>query len=114
MFHINNKIAGCAIVAYSPDSKKLTVLNVDKVKAKLNDLVDQGYQTLILDFKDINFIDSSGLGILIAIYNHANNRDCRFIICNLSNEVVHLLKLTRLDQVLEIFDNVDSAVKALN
>jgi anti-sigma B factor antagonist len=114
MFHINNKINGCVIVTYSPESKKLNILNVDKVKTKLNDLVDQGYQTLIFDLKDISFIDSSGLGTLITIYNHAHNRECRFLLCNISNEVIHLLKLTRLNQILEIFDNVDLAVKAIN
>ncbi len=113
MFQINTKMAGTAIVTLVPDSKKLNVLNVDKVKAKLNDLVDQGYQNLVVDLKEISFIDSSGLGVLITVFNHANNRDCRFLVCCLSNEVMHLMKLTRLNQVLDIFETTELALKAI-
>lgn len=114
MFQINTKITGTAIVTIAPESKKLNVLNVDKVKSKLNDLIDQGYQNLVVDLKEISFIDSSGLGILITVFNHANNRDCRFMVCCLSNEVLHLMKLTRLNQVLDIYDTIELAIDSMN
>ena len=82
---INNQIAGCAIATPKPGNRRLTISNDSEFKSQINTVIDQHeYLNIIVDMKDIDLIDSTGLGTLISVFNHGRNNNCKIKFCNLS------------------------------
>lgn len=108
--HINDQYA---IANFTESTKKLNVLVADKVKSELNKCIDNGCNHLILDLSNILFIDSSGFGALVTVYNHAKNMNSKVFLTNISDETMELIQLTKLDQVFDIFATVSAAEKEI-
>ena len=67
----------------------------------------------VLHLNGVNFIDSSGLGLLVRLA--ASTRSVRgdLRLCNLSREVAHVLQITNLNRVLESHESEADAITAL-
>ncbi|MEO0486543.1 MAG: STAS domain-containing protein [Pseudomonadota bacterium] len=80
----------------------------DAMRAK----TDGGPQRVVLDLTEVSFIDSSGLGAVVAAKKllHANHK---LELAGLSPVVRKVFKLTRMDSVFPIHDDVAAAVPAL-
>lgn len=71
----------------------------------------EGIKTLIFNFESLNFIDSSGLGSIVAIKKGLpSDVDIR-ICCNNAN-VLNIFRLTRMDKVFKFYDNTSLALAA--
>jgi len=57
---------------------------------------------VIVDFKDVDFVDSSGLIALVNAYREAKRQHKNFYIFNVSPSVKMIFEISRLDQVLGI------------
>lgn len=62
----------------------------------------KGYKTFIIDVSEVDYIDSSGLGTLVAIHKRALQNGGNVIIKGLQGLVKDVFELTRLTQVFEI------------
>ncbi|NRT75296.1 anti-anti-sigma factor [Clostridium beijerinckii] len=51
--------------------KDFVVDEVANFRVKVNKLIDEGQKNFIFNFNDCNFIDSTGLGALVAVYKNA-------------------------------------------
>lgn len=71
----------------------------------------EGLQTLILDFETLDFIDSSGLGAIVAI-KKSLPAEVDIRICCSNPNVINIFKLTRMDQVFNFYDTTQSALAA--
>jgi anti-sigma B factor antagonist len=58
-------------------------------------------KTVVLDFTDVNHIDSSGLGTIVGLYISASSASCQLKMVNLSQRVKELFSMTRLNEVLD-------------
>ena len=76
-----------------------------------DDLLAQGYQRFILDLSEVQHINSSGLGLLIRMYNQLSDIGGGLVLLNGSKNTLRLMKITKLDQV---FTNVLSLEDALS
>jgi anti-anti-sigma factor len=56
---------------------------------------------IVLDLTDVNYIDSSGLGALVAIYLSARRQECEIKLINLNQRLKELFRLTKLSKVFE-------------
>ena len=65
---------------------------------------------IILNLGEINYIDSGGLGTLVALYTSATSAGASIKLANLTKRVGDLLQVTKL---LTVFDVYDSEAKAL-
>lgn len=111
---INNQIAGCAIVTPKPDNKRITIVNDSSLKTQMNEVIDtHEYLNIIVDMQNIALIDSTGLGTLISIFNHGRNNNCKIKFCNLSAAVANVIKMTRIDQILDIYPTLEAAKESL-
>lgn len=54
---------------------------------------------IVLDLSNVSYVDSSGLGALVAVWTAGQRRSCDLEITNLSPRVDRLVKMTKLDQV---------------
>lgn len=66
---------------------------------------------LILDLEPVEFIDSSGLGSIVAIKKSCS-ADTHIRICTSHPNVLSIFKLTRMDIVFDIYDNCSAAQAA--
>ncbi|MEE3716023.1 STAS domain-containing protein [Tumidithrix elongata RA019] len=74
-----------------------------QVRREVADLLDVGVEALLIDFKNITFIDSSGLGTLVAILVRARSKRTNLYLCSLNDQANILLELTKMDKVFNIF-----------
>ncbi|MBI9069601.1 MAG: STAS domain-containing protein [Salinivirgaceae bacterium] len=102
------------IATFSNEIEKLNIVISDKVKAKLTAVIDDNCRHLIIDLATIKYIDSSGFGSLVTIFNHAKNREVGLSLCNISNETMDLLSITKLDQVFDIKADLKTAIDSIS
>lgn len=70
-------------------------------------------RTLILDLAQVDRIDAGGLGVLLGLREWACSHAIRFQLMNVTNQVEHVLELTKLDRVLE-FCSVEDMLQLLH
>ncbi len=68
---------------------------------------------IVLDLSTVTYVDSTGLGALVAVWTAAQRRSCDIVIANLSPRVERLVTMTKLDQVFNkmrtIFGNAEKS-----
>ena len=65
--------------------------------------------TTILDFTDVPYIDSAGLGVLTNSYVSHQQRGRKLLFVSVNDRVRELFKLTSLDKLFQVFPTVESA-----
>ena len=83
-------------------SGNMYVEDAPSVREKLTDLLDDGVTLLVLDLSGLEYVDSSGLGVLISIHKRCIQKGGKMIVTGLRGMVDDLFKLTRLDLVFNI------------
>jgi len=93
-------------------SGRLWILDLP-LRDLINGLLSEGKRYLVLNVSNVSYIDSSGLGQLIAIWTSIRSRDGHMTILNPAKRVQRLFEITRLNAVFEIlFDEADAVKKA--
>ena len=75
---------------------------------------EDGNCKFVLNLEDISYIDSCGLGELVATYTSACNRGGNVNLLNPSKRTMELLELTRLSEVFDIFNDENTAVQSMS
>lgn len=89
---------------------RLDANNSEELKAELRRLFESGTKDLIIDLKEVLFIDSSGLGVLVSGYKNASILHGSLKLSNLQSQVKSMFELTRLHRVFDIFTTADDAL----
>ncbi len=74
----------------------------------MRDAADGGHPRIVLDLADVEFVDSSGLGAIIAAMKHVGP-DRRLELAALRPAVARVFRLTRLDEVMTVHADADAA-----
>ena len=82
-----------------------------RVLASVRELLKRNRLNIILDMSGVAFIDSAGVGILLASYRAVDAKGGALKICAIQNQVERVFNMTRLAGFFEIFDDRVSAVK---
>ena len=65
---------------------------------------------LVIDCSDLTFVDSSGLGSLVAVLRTFNKQSATIRLAGILPEVRSIFELTRLNKVFDIFNSVEDAL----
>jgi len=84
------------------------------LREKVKGLLGEGKKQLVLNLKNVMFIDSSGLGALIAAHTSAKSSGATLRLCNLGLGAKELLQMTRLVTVFEISNSESDAVNSFS
>lgn len=87
--------------------------NAHLLKQEGGRLLDGGRPFLILDFAQIDFVDSAGLGAIVALQKRARQIEGIISLCSLTDNVWRSLQLVRLDRVFSIYPTPAQAIAAL-
>lgn len=69
---------------------------------------------VVFDLKDVTFMNSSGLGVIMVTYLRVRRRGGHFALCNVPPRVTSLLKITQVDHVLDTYDNLLQVLEAFS
>lgn len=89
---------------------KLNILVAQSLKEEISQYLNKEGKNIVLNLDGIEYVDSSGFGALLSILRNAKNNNSTFKICNVSQDVMELVKLLQLHNVFEIHDDVEACV----
>ncbi|MBG1259738.1 STAS domain-containing protein [Nostoc commune] len=75
----------------------------NELRREVSGIMAKGADILLLDMKEVKFIDSSGLGALVSAMQMARNANSKLFICSISDQVRMLFELTKMDRIFQIF-----------
>lgn len=91
---------------------RLDANNSEEFKLELRQAIESGAKNLIVDLKEVLFIDSSGLGALVSGYKNASAIHGSCKLSSLQSQVKSMFELTRLHRVFDIFTTVEDALQS--
>lgn len=71
------------------------------------------YRNLVLSFRDIDFMDSSGLGLILGRYRTVSQHGGRMVLCEVSTPLSRLFELSGLLKVMPVYETELQAVRAV-
>ncbi|MDH4263279.1 MAG: STAS domain-containing protein [Spirochaetia bacterium] len=87
-------------------SGDVDLYNVSELKQAIFDIVENsGTQSIIIDMKETSYLDSSGIGALVAGQKKIKLKGGKFALVNIKDEVLNVLKLATLDQFFTIYES---------
>jgi len=84
----------------------------NQLRTKIKTLLGEGKARLVLDLADVSYIDSAGLGTLVAGFTSAQNQGASMKLANLTKRFNEQLHITKLVTVFDVYESVDEAVKS--
>lgn len=109
---IRTEVQNGITIIYLNDIARLNALVSGPIKEQASVFYDKPNTNVVLSLKDIKFIDSSGFGMLLFLMKKAKNNYGSFKICDVSSEVMELLKLLQLHTIFEIFPTLHDCMKS--
>lgn len=86
-------------------------VRLDKV---IKDKVESGEKNFLLNLKDMVFLDSSGIGEIVASLIFVQKSGGNLKITNISDKVMLIFKYSRLTDIIEIFDDEKEALQSFH
>ncbi len=97
-------VDGVTVVSFV-DTKIVTEENIQEVGDQLYSLVEQeGHKQLLLNFGNVQYLSSAALGKLINLKKKVGAVKGKLKLCCIHPDLKEVFKITRLDQVFEIYD----------
>lgn len=84
------------------------------VRDMVKDLVAKGHKKILIDLGGVSFMDSTGLGEMVAAYSHAKGQQASMKLCNLTKKIDDLMQITQLASVFETYETMDQALASFN
>jgi anti-sigma B factor antagonist len=93
-------------------SGELDIATAPKLEEEVHRLEAEGRRLIVLDLRGLEFMDSSGLRALLAADTRARERGARLVIVRGDDRIQRVLRITRLDERLEIVDDAETLAGA--
>ncbi len=95
------------------NAKRVDASKAPLFKDEMTKCIEAGHSQLVLDMSEVEFVDSSGLGAIVACLKRLGPKGS-LAIAGASGAVRRLFSLTRMDRVFVLHDSVDAAVAQLS
>jgi anti-sigma B factor antagonist len=82
------------------------------LRDELRSLLAQGNKNIVLNMKDISYVDSAGLGELVGAYTTATNQGGSVKLLHLQGKMRDLMQITKLHTIFNTFDDEKQAVQS--
>ena len=93
-------------------SGKLTSLESGALNNSIAQLLKEGRKQILLNLKGLTYLDSSGIGELVRTYLSVIKRDGEMKVVGLTDKAEEILKITKLYQVFQEFQDERSALQS--
>ncbi len=83
----------------------LNVISGNRIRRDVVDIISSGTYTILIDMENVEFIDSSGLGALVATMQTVKAAGSQLFICSVNEQVKMLFELTKMERIFKILIN---------
>ncbi len=113
---INIDYTGSATVVSFTDERILEEKDISELQEAIMSLIesDSGKIKLILDFRNVRFLSSAVLGLLIRVSKRVHEREGRLKLCQINPKIYEIFKITRLTKTFDIYSDVESAAEDMS
>jgi len=101
------------VVILEPKGKIMGGPDATLLRDKLYEIIEDGQNKVVIDLSGVDWMNSTGLGILISSYTTLRNNQGELKLANVTEKIRSLLTVTKLVTIFDAYDSVDAAVKAL-
>jgi anti-sigma B factor antagonist len=84
----------------------------DQLLNAIRQLVNRGSHKILLNLRDVHYIDSDGLTEIVEGFKTSRNADGTLKLCEVVPGFRRLLAVTKLDRVIEVFESEDAALRS--
>ena len=90
---------------------RFDAFSAPELRQRLQGLQNAGEKYFVLDLRDLAFMDSAGMAVLVSLLKGARTAGGNVTLVKPSNEnALRILMLTKFDRVFRLMDTLDSAV----
>ncbi|MEI2810236.1 MAG: STAS domain-containing protein [Nocardioides sp.] len=89
---------------------EIDVYTAPKLRDRLSDLVAEGAHDLIVDMEGVEFLDSTGLGVLVGGLKKVRSHDGSLELVCTQERLLKIFQITGLSKVFAIHDSVETAL----
>jgi anti-sigma B factor antagonist len=108
----NREVDGVSVVAL--DGRIVLGEESNALREKVKSLLAEGKKKIVLNMDNITFIDSAGLGTLVAAHHSAKSQGSSLRLCHLGSKFQEVLQITKLLTVFDVFDTEAAAVASFS
>lgn len=98
------------VVILEPKGKILGGPDATLLKDQLQSLIDSGKVRVVIDLAEVDYMNSTGLGILISTLTTLRKANGELKLANVTEKIQSLLTITKLVTVFDDYESVDEAV----
>ncbi|GGJ95771.1 anti-sigma-B factor antagonist [Pilimelia anulata] len=91
---------------------EVDVYTAPRLREELVRLIDSGTRRIVVDLGRVDFLDSTGLGVLVGAMKKLRAADGTFGLVCAKEPLLKIFRITALDQVFPLYDSVDAATSA--
>ena len=84
------------------------------LREKVKSLLAAGQKKIVLNMDNVTYIDSSGLGALVASHTSARTQGATLKLSNLGSKFQEILQITKLLTVFEVYDSEAAAISSFS
>jgi anti-sigma B factor antagonist len=104
----NREVDGVAVVAL--DGRIVLGEESNALREKVKGLIAGGKKKVVLNMNNVTFIDSAGLGTLVAAHHSAKTQGAALKLCHLGSKFQEVLQITKLLTVFDVYNTEAEAV----
>jgi anti-sigma B factor antagonist len=106
----NSEVDGVSVVTL--DGRIVLGEETNSFREKLKSMLAEGKKKIVLNMVNIKYIDSSGLGALVAAHFSAKTQSASVRLCNLGKKFQEVMQITKLLTVFDVYDTEAAAVSS--
>ena len=107
--NVHSEAPGFTVIEISGE---IDVYTAPKLREKLISLVEAGSYQLIVDMEGVEFLDSTGLGVLVGGLKRVRAHDGLIDLVCTQSRILRIFRITGLNKVFSIYDTVPEAIAA--
>lgn len=100
------------VIILEPKGKIMGGPDASLLHDKLYEFIEKDKKQFIINLEQVDWMNSTGLGILISGYTTLRNSDGTLKLANVTEKIQSLLVITKLASVFEAYDTIDDAIKS--
>ncbi|MCK5565064.1 MAG: STAS domain-containing protein [Planctomycetes bacterium] len=103
-----------ATVVFLSEENILRERDITAIESSVMPLIEKtDGVNLIINFRNVKFLTSSALGLLIRISKKAYENNGKMLLCTISPKIYQIFEITRLDKVFSIYDTQAQALESV-
>ena len=88
--------------------------SAEEVRVKIDDRIERdNIKKVIMNFKEVTFMDSSGIGVVIGRYKKVQNRNGQVCVAEVNRRVDKVFSLSGMYKIIKSYESIDEAIRSI-